>query len=194
MNPEMEGFSNRRSSCLLFQVCSVEMHSFLPHHQSDGGDLARQSQTRHRWFHPFGNQGRVELLERSGDSGGPNGRTLEDIFQIVIMVFVEPADGHDFLGAFELAMHNAIFPAVAGFQGQAAVAPQLSLGAEPVWRLDEREQQSCTDRSYRWDLAQQLCCVSCSRPITLAALAGARAAVHRTVDSKAPPGGARRPH
>src|SRR5258707_3034489 len=56
-------------------------------------------------------------------------------------------------------MYHAVFPAVAGLQGQAAVAPQLSLGAEPVWRLDEREQQSCTNRPDRWDLAQQLRCV-----------------------------------
>ena len=36
--------------------------------------------------------------------------TLEDIFQIVIMVAVEPADGQNFLGAFQLASDEAIFP------------------------------------------------------------------------------------
>jgi len=35
-------------------------------------------------------------------------------------------------------------------------------------------------------------CAFYSRPITLAALAGARAAAHRTVGSKAPPGGVRK--
>jgi hypothetical protein len=64
----------------------VEAHSFLPDDQSDGGDFARQGETRHRWLHSFGKQSRVELLERSGDSGGPNGCTLEDIFQIVVVV------------------------------------------------------------------------------------------------------------
>ena len=120
-------------------------------------------------LHASGDAGLVKVLERSHGRGGSRRCTLEDIFQIVIMVFVEPADGHDFLGAFELAMHNAIFPAVAGFQGQAAVAPQLSLAAEPVWRLDEREQQSCTDRPYRCDLAQQLRCVVLSKSCNQAA-------------------------
>ena len=151
----MEGFSTRRSSCLLFQMFGVETHSFLPDEQSDRGDLARQGQTRHRWFHPFGNESRVELVEGPIDTSGPNGCTLEDIFQIVVMIFVEPADGYDFLGALELATHHAVFPAVACFQRQAAVAPQLSLGAEAVRRLDEREQQSCTNRPDRGDLAQQ---------------------------------------
>ena len=51
MNPEIVGIPSRRSSCLLLQMFSVETRSFLPDHQSDGGDLAGQSQTRHRWFH-----------------------------------------------------------------------------------------------------------------------------------------------
>src|SRR5882724_7270625 len=148
----MEGFSNRRSSCLLFQVCSVETHSFLPHDQSDGGDLACQGQTRHRWLHLFSNQRHVELLERPDDSCRPNGRTLEDIFQIVVVVFVEPADSYDFLGTLELATHHAVFPVIACFQCQTAVGPQLSLAAESVRCLDEREQEDRANRTDRWDL------------------------------------------
>ena len=131
----MERFSTRHSSCLLFQLFSVETRSFLPHDQSDRGDLARQSQTRHLRLHPFGNESVIEPLERALDSRGANGCTLEDIFQIVVMVFVQPADGQGLLRALELPAHDAIFPAVACFQGQTAVVPQLSLGAEPVWCL-----------------------------------------------------------
>jgi hypothetical protein len=128
MNPEMEGFSTRRSSCLLFQMFRVETHSFLPDEQSDRGDLPRQSEARHRWLQPFGNKGSVEVLERPGDSSGPHGRTLKDIFQIVVMVFVEPADGYEFLGAIDLAFHEAVLPTRAGLQSQAAVGPELPLG------------------------------------------------------------------
>jgi len=45
---------DRRSSCLLFQMFGVETDSFLPHQQSDRRDLARQSEARHRGFHPSG--------------------------------------------------------------------------------------------------------------------------------------------
>jgi len=54
-------------------------------------------------FHFSGNAGLVEVLERAGGRGGSRRCTLEDIFQIVIMVDVEPANGQDLLGAFQLA-------------------------------------------------------------------------------------------
>ena len=88
----MDGALHRRSSCLLFQMFGVETYSFLPDQQSDGRDLARQREARHRRLHPFGNQSGVELLERSGDGSGSGRRALEDIFQIVIVIRVEPAD------------------------------------------------------------------------------------------------------
>lgn len=46
----------------------------------------------------------------SGDSGGPHGRTLKDIFRIVAMVLVEPADGDEFLRAFDVAFREAVLP------------------------------------------------------------------------------------
>ncbi len=77
----------------------VETNSFLPNEQSDGRDLARQGETRQMRFHSSGNASLVEVLERPGGSSRSRGCTLEDIFQIVIMVDVEPADGQDLLGA-----------------------------------------------------------------------------------------------
>jgi hypothetical protein len=72
---------------------SVETHSFLPNEQSDGCDFACQSEARHRWFHSSDKASFVEILERSACSGSPGGRSLEDIFQIMVMVEVESADG-----------------------------------------------------------------------------------------------------
>src|SRR4029077_5845867 len=40
MNLGMKTFFTRRSSCLWFQMFSVETHSFLPNQQSDGSNLA----------------------------------------------------------------------------------------------------------------------------------------------------------
>ena len=50
------GSVTRRSSCLRFQLFGVETFSFLPKCQSDGRNLARQGQTRHRRLHSFGQQ------------------------------------------------------------------------------------------------------------------------------------------
>src|SRR5260370_41855998 len=86
--PAWESFVSRCLSPII--VCNNE-HSFLPDGQSDGSDRARQGEARHRWFHPFGNQSRVEILEMPA--------APEEIFQIVLMIFVEPADDKYFLGA-----------------------------------------------------------------------------------------------
>ena len=136
---------HRRSSCLLFQLFSVEARSFLPNDQSDCGNLTRQCQTRHLRLDPFGNQSCVKLLEGLLDSSGPKSRALKEIFQIVVMVFVEPANGYRFLGTLELSVHHAVFRTGTGLQSQAAVAPQLSFGTETVRCLDEREQKHGAD-------------------------------------------------
>ena len=65
----------------------------------------------------------MELLEWSRDGSGPGRGTLEDIVQIVIVVGVEPANGQEFLGAFQLALHDSVFPARGGFQCQTTVGP-----------------------------------------------------------------------
>ena len=56
----------------------------------------------------------MELLKGSTDGSGPGRGTLEDIFQIVIVVGVEPADSQEFLGTLQLALHESIFPTGGG--------------------------------------------------------------------------------
>ena len=53
-------------------------------------------------------------------------------------------------------MHHAVFRVVAGLQGYAAVAPQLALATEAIWRLAERVQQRCANEADRGNLAQRL--------------------------------------
>src|ERR1700730_10349412 len=136
-------------------MLGVETNSFLPNDQSDSRDLASQGKARHRWLRPSGHQSGVELLERSRDGSGPGRRTLKDIFQIVIVVGVQPANGQELLGASQLALHDSVFPAAGGFQCQTTVGPQLSLGAKTMWRLHQGNEQSRPYRSDRRNLAQQ---------------------------------------
>ena len=76
-NPGMGGLGPKHSSCLWFQMLGVEAHSSLPHDQHDGGDLPDQGQARHLRPHPLGQQGRIELLQRTGLGRGDDRRTLE---------------------------------------------------------------------------------------------------------------------
>src|ERR1700693_5215039 len=132
----------------------VETNSFLPNEQSDGRDLARQGEPRQMWLHASGDAGLVKVLERSHGRGGSRRCTLEDIFQIVIMVDVKPADGQDLLGAFQLASDKAIFPTGVSPQRQSTVGPQLPLGAEAIGRLYQSDQQSGADGANRGNLPQ----------------------------------------
>ena len=54
-------------------------------------------------LHASGNAGLIKVLEKSHGRGGSRRGTLEDIFQIVISIHVQPADGQDLFGAFQLA-------------------------------------------------------------------------------------------
>jgi len=46
--------SQRRSSCLLFQIVGVETYLLLPHDQGDRGNLPGQGQAGHRGLPPLG--------------------------------------------------------------------------------------------------------------------------------------------
>jgi hypothetical protein len=52
---ESRAVLHRRSSCLLFQMFSVETDSFLPNQQSDRRNLARQGEACHGRLHSSGN-------------------------------------------------------------------------------------------------------------------------------------------
>src|SRR5258707_13700891 len=47
-----------------------------------------------------------------------------------------------------------VFPAVAGFQSQSAIGPELSLGAKPMRGLDQSHRQSRANRPQGGDLPQ----------------------------------------
>ena len=79
----------------------VETYLLLPDNQSDGGDLARQGESCQIRLHSSSDTSFVEILQRPSCGSGSRGRTLEDIFQIVIMVEVQPADGQGLFGAFQ---------------------------------------------------------------------------------------------
>ena len=76
----------------------VEADSFLPDDQSNGGDLARYSETRHRRLRPFGEQSIVKLIQGPSTAADPRRRTFENVLEIVIAVFIEPTKLHWFLG------------------------------------------------------------------------------------------------
>ena len=76
----------------------VEARSFLPNDQSDRGHLTRQREAGHRRPHAFGQQGLLEILERSCTDTGSHRSTLEDGFEIVVMVFIETTKHLGFLG------------------------------------------------------------------------------------------------
>src|SRR5713101_2744893 len=139
------------------------MCSFLPKDESDRCNLSRQGEASHRRLHAFREQALVEIVERSLAAAGHRCRTLEDGFHIVIMILIEPTN---LLGLFrtlqlsahvtvlQLSAHVTVLRTVARIDRQAAVRPQLSLAAEPMRGLHQRDQQSGPDWADRRNLAQ----------------------------------------
>jgi hypothetical protein len=74
-------------------MLGVEARSSLPNDQDNGGNLPGQGQTGHLRPDALGQQSGVELLKRTRFTRGHDRRTLKQIFQIVIAVAVESADG-----------------------------------------------------------------------------------------------------
>src|SRR4029077_1280853 len=98
----------------------------------------------------------IELLKWARYDCSSDGRTLKDIFQVVIVIRVEPANGQESFGTLELTLDKTVFPAAVGLQSQTAVGPELPLGAKAMGRLNQSDQQSRPNGSDRRNLAQPL--------------------------------------
>src|SRR4029453_5444275 len=80
--------SQRRSSCLLFQIVGVETYLLLPDDQRDRGNLPCQSQSCHRGLPSLGEQILVEIVKRSTTAANSGCCTLENIFEIVVVILI----------------------------------------------------------------------------------------------------------
>src|SRR5712691_6075280 len=144
----------RHSSCLWFQMFGVEAYSFLPDQQRDRRDLACQGETRHLRLDPLGDQSLVKLLERTRLGSGQGRGTLEQVLEIVIVI--QPANRDRLLGALQLSLDIPVLGTAVRLDCKPTVAPELSLGAKPVGRLQQRDQKGRSDRTDRGDLTEQL--------------------------------------
>src|SRR5258708_39372301 len=72
-----------------------------------------------------------------------------------MFVAIQAADGHALSVSLQFPSHIALLTAVVGLQRETTVSPQLTLGTETVWRLQLRNQQGCTNRTVRRNLAKQ---------------------------------------
>ena len=60
-------------------------------------------------------------MERSSGNASHGGRTLKDIFQVVVMIGIQSAKLLRFLGALQLSFDIAVLRTVARFQSKTAV-------------------------------------------------------------------------
>src|SRR5215469_5700540 len=149
-----QGSYPRRSSGLRLQFVGVEVFSFLPQRQRNGCDLACQGEAHHGRFDAFGQRALVKLPKWSRYHAGPGRRGFEQTLEIVIVIFIQTANGKLLFGAAPFAVHVDIFSGDASFQSQSAVLPQLALTAETMRGLDQCHRQSGTNRTQRGNLSQ----------------------------------------
>jgi hypothetical protein len=133
-----KGSTPRRSSGLRVQFIDVEVFSLLPQCQRNGCNLACQRETHHGGLDAFGERTLVKLLQRSGLGTGPGGRAFKQAFQIMVVILVQAANRRLFFAPPPLAFYEVLLPAVAGFQPQSAVGPQLAFAAKTMRGLNQR--------------------------------------------------------
>ncbi len=80
---------------------------------------------------------------------------LKRFFTFGIMVVTQAAYGHALPVSLQFSSDIAVLAAVVGLQRETTVSPQLALGTKTVWRLQLRDQQGCTNRTDRRNLAKQ---------------------------------------
>src|ERR1700741_3567028 len=149
-----KGSYPRRSSGLRVHFVDVEVFSLLPQCQRNGCNLACQRESYHGRLDAFGERALVELLKRSGLHAGPNGGGFKQAFEIMVVILVQAADGRLFFAPPHLPVDVVIFPAVAGFQPQSAVGPQLALTAKTMGSLNQGYRQSRANRSQGGNLSE----------------------------------------
>ena len=71
------------------------------------------------------------------------------------MVVTQAAHGHALPVSLQFPSDISVLAAVVGLQRETTLFAKLALGTETVWRLQLRDQQGCTDRTDRRNLAKQ---------------------------------------
>src|SRR5260370_37484418 len=100
--------SQRRSSCLWFQIVGVETYLLFPHDQGDRGNLPRQGQAGHRGLPPLGEQSFIEIVHWSSSGARSHGSSFENIFEVVVVVLIQTTNRRGFLGTLQLSFGNAV--------------------------------------------------------------------------------------
>src|SRR6266581_8879530 len=94
-------------------------------------------------------------MEWSRTTAGPGGRTLEDLFHLMVVVLIETTDLLRLFGALHLSANISVLRTVVRLHAQPTIGPQLPLAAEPVRGLHQRNQSRRPNRTDAGNLAQQ---------------------------------------
>ena len=90
-------------------------------------------------FIPFVQQRHVELTQRTHTTAGSGGGSFEDLFHFVVVIPIESTNLLRFFRTLQLSVHLAVLRTVARLNAQPTIGPELSLAAEPVRRLHQRD-------------------------------------------------------
>src|SRR5580693_9681274 len=94
-------------------------------------------------------------MEWSRTTAGPGGRTLEDLFHLMVVVLIQTTELLRFFGTLHLSANISVLRTVVGLNAQPTIGPQLPFAAEPVRGLHQRNQSRRANRTDTGNLAQQ---------------------------------------
>src|ERR1022692_3962413 len=108
----------------------------------------------HRRPHPFGNPSSIEIVQGARTRAGRDGGTFEETLQIFIVIVIQTAHRDALSVALQFSSHAAVIAAVVSLDRETTVGPELSLGTETMWCLQQCHQQGGTNRTDRRNLTQ----------------------------------------
>ena len=76
-----------------------------------------------------------------------DGNRLENLFEFATAVVVEASCDRRSLATLDLGVDDDVIGRGVKNDGQAGVGPEVSLGAETMWRADDGEEARCADRT-----------------------------------------------
>ncbi len=89
----------------------------------------------------------LRLIDKHIDFGFVQGRTLEDLLHLVVVILVQTTDLLWLFGTLQLAIHITMLRAVVRLHRQATVGLQLPFAAEPVGVCIRGQQQCGSQRT-----------------------------------------------
>src|SRR4030042_1506437 len=137
------------------QLRWIKGFSRLPDVEGEGGELAGEGDAGQFLAHAASEELEIEVLEGTGTAGGGCGGPLEDALERAVVMTIEATGHGTATAACRVAGDEGEVGAGVGDDGEAAVAPEITLGAKAPGGAQGGQEERDADRAEEGDGVEQ---------------------------------------